>query len=100
MDGTPVPPGRAAVCAHDVRGHLRQACCCCGVCDHIDFRVTDAAWAAVVPSQFDGAHICLRCFDALAAERGVDYAAALSELYFVGDAACISFLPISAASSV
>lgn len=45
---------RPAVCAHDVRGPLRQACCCCGACDHLDFRFTDEAWRAVIPVSLDG----------------------------------------------
>ncbi len=97
---TPVPPQREAVCTHDVRGPNRRACCCCGVCDHLDFRVTDDAWEAVVPDELAGAHVCLRCFDALAAERGVNYATALTEMHFVGDAACLSFRPVSAISGI
>lgn len=95
-----MPPERPAVCAHDVRGHLRQVCCCCGACDHLDFRVTNEAWAAVIPRAMDGAHICLRCFDAMAAERGVSYADSLTELCFVGDAAVFGFRPVSAVSVV
>ena len=95
-----IAPARPAVCVHDVRGSLRQACCCCGACDHLDFRVTDDAWAAVVPTEFGGAHVCLRCFDAMAASRGVDYAASLTEMCFVGDAAVFGFLPSSAISVV
>lgn len=87
------PPLRQPVCAHDVRGSFRQACSCCGACDHVDFRVTDEAWADVVPADLDGTHVCLRCFDALAAEAGVNYAESLTELHFVGDAAVFRFLP-------
>jgi hypothetical protein len=94
------PPARPAMCPHDVRGPLRQACCCCGACDHLDFRVTNEAWTAVVPADLDGGHVCLRCFDALAAERGVNYAKALTVMCFVGDAAVLTFAPISAVSVV
>lgn len=100
MINRPWHPDRPAICVHDVRGPLRQACCCCGACDHIDYRVTDDAWLAVVPEQLTGAHVCLRCFDAMAAERGVNYADTLTELCFVGDAASFSFIPVSATSLV
>lgn len=85
------PPNRPAVCAHDVRGPLRQACCCCGACDHIDFRVPDEVWAMAVPLGLAGGHVCLRCFDALAAERQVNYGDALSEVCFVGYGATVGF---------
>jgi hypothetical protein len=97
---SPTPPERSAVCRHDIRGHLRQACCCCGACDHIDYRVTDAAWSAVVPAELTRAHVCLRCFDALAAETGWDYAADLQVVWFVGDRASVELVPVSAVSIV
>lgn len=91
-------PSRPAVCSHDVRAPFRQACCCCGACDHIDFRVTDEVWADVVPAPISGGHVCLRCFDAMAAETGIDYAQHLSRVDFVGDAASFELRPVSAVS--
>ena len=64
--------------------------------DHIDFRVSDRVWHAVVPEWLDGGHVCLRCFDAFAAEAGVPYAKELERVDFVGDRGSFTLVPTSA----
>jgi hypothetical protein len=93
------PPSRAATCRHDRREPHRQTCHCCGVQDHIDFRVSDGCWRRVVPARFQTVHICLRCFDAFAAENHEPYAHDLERVDFVGDRGIFEFRPFSALDS-
>ncbi len=74
------PPARLPACRHDHHQPFRQACCCCGVQDHIDFRVSDRAWHAVVPEWLDG----------------VPYAKELERVDFVGDRGSFTLVPTSA----
>lgn len=62
--------------------------CTCKACGHrskLDFNVPDGIWE--VPEALRTRVICLACFDGFAAERGVNYAAPLVDLYFAGDRA-------------
>ena len=64
-----------------------QRCKVCGRRDKLGFHVTDEVWAAVVPEPMQGYVACLSCFDALAAQKGIDYGPALhKKLWFAGDA--------------
>lgn len=68
-----------------------QRCKVCGKRDKLGFYVPDEVWKAVVPEAFQNRVVCLGCFDALASERGIDYAAALDrDLHFAGDGACLT----------
>src|SRR5438045_2077340 len=87
---------RVPSCPHDEWQPFRQACHCCGIQDHFDFRVTDEVWAKVIPERFQTAPICLRCFDAFAAERDIAYATELHRLDFVGDRGTFGFVPVVA----
>ena len=73
----------------------RQTCKICGRPDKFDFSITDSVWRAVVPPAYQTRVVCLFCFDELARQRNVDYAASLSALRFAGDAATIEFQPIT-----
>ena len=64
-----------------------QRCKMCGRRDKLGFHVADEIWAAVIPEPMQGFVACLLCFDALAAQKDVDYAPALGrKLWFDGDA--------------
>lgn len=76
-------------CRH--RHAQRQTCKICGRPDKFDFHVSEKIWEAVVPPEFQTRVVCLYCFDDLAYERGVDYAPAVTKLYFAGDRACLLF---------
>jgi len=67
----------------DVRA-LSQKCKVCGQSDGFSFDVPDEIWDAVVPKQFQGRVVCLRCFDRFAAQRGVSYRNVL-RLWFAGE---------------
>jgi hypothetical protein len=67
----------------------RQTCKACGRPDKFNFHVPDAIWRAVVPPALDGRVVCLSCFDDMAKERDVAYAASLSEIWFAGDKATL-----------
>ncbi|WP_158013856.1 hypothetical protein [Sphingomonas sanxanigenens] len=69
----------------------RQRCRFCQRPDKFNFHVPDEIWGKVVPSAFDGAALCLFCFDAFAEARGVEYASSLGELCFAGDKAVFEF---------
>jgi hypothetical protein len=47
--------------------------------------VTNEIWQAVVPESYRDLALCLYCFDEFAREANVDYASALSAVYFAGD---------------
>lgn len=65
-----------------------QRCKVCGCRSKIDFYVSDDTWEAVVPEPFRKRVVCLSCFDAFAAQRGVSYAdSIIGQVLFVGDAA-------------
>jgi hypothetical protein len=65
-----------------------QRCKVCGKRDKLDFTVSDEIWKAIVPEPYQKDIVCLACFDALASQRGVDYADAIEkEIYFCGDKA-------------
>jgi recombinational DNA repair protein (RecF pathway) len=69
----------------------QQRCKVCGRPDRFNFHVPDEVWLAAVPSTLQGRVVCLDCFDGLAGARGVEYAAHLRELYFVGRCAAFRF---------
>ncbi len=95
VSADPAPhPARVPACPHDERQPMRQSCRCCGVQDHLNFGVSDEVWAAVVPEWLRNSPLCLRCFDALAAHEGVNYADALTEMWFAGDGATFQLVAI------
>ena len=59
---------------------MQQTCKVCGAPDKLNFCVPDAMWAAVVPPPCLNGVVCLYCFDEFAADRGIDYAAAVTEV--------------------
>ena len=60
----------------------------CGKRDKFSFQVSDEIWAVVVPEPMQGYVVCLSCFDALATQKGVEYANDIdSAVIFVGDSA-------------
>lgn len=67
----------------------RQKCKVCGQADGFDFHVPDEIWEAAVPARWRKRVVCLRCFDAFARQRGVDYSTSLRALCFVGEQAAI-----------
>jgi hypothetical protein len=87
------PPTRSEVCPHDRFRPERQSCHCCGIQDHFDFRVSDEIWTAVTPLPLATLPVCLRCFDAFAAQADVAYANALTRVDFVGDRGSFTFVP-------
>lgn len=72
----------------------RQRCRFCGRPVKFNFHVPDAVWHMVVPDVFEGAALCLFCFDAFAEARGIEYASSLDELWFAGDKAVFEFLVV------
>jgi hypothetical protein len=62
------------------------SCKACGGVDCIDFQVSDEMWARVVPEPWQELMVCLACFDAWAAHRGIDYREDLARypLHFAG----------------
>jgi hypothetical protein len=76
-----------------------QTCKACGYRDKFDFHVPDEIWEAVVPAYLRGRVVCLACFDDFAEERGIDYAAHVSTLYFAGDGAAFELRVVSAVSA-
>ena len=61
-----------------------QVCKACGRVDVVHFRVPDWLWKLVVPEELRGLVVCLRCFDAFAAQRRIDYADKLEDIGFAG----------------
>lgn len=84
-----VAEGGTAVKYLDCRGdpsEMRQYCKSCGHADRFDFHVSDKMWRAVVPSALHTRAVCLSCFDAFAAAKGIDYRSALNPtMYFAGE---------------
>jgi hypothetical protein len=72
-------------------GPMRQTCKACGRQDKFDFSVPDDVWASVVRPELVNRVVCLACFDEFAREKGVDYAGALTTLFFAGDRAVFVF---------
>ncbi len=70
---------------------MQQTCKMCGQPDKFDFQVPDELWREVVPKDYQSLAVCLYCFDEEAAAKGLDFAAALTELCFVGRSACLGF---------
>jgi hypothetical protein len=70
---------------------MQQTCKACGAPDKFDFTVSNDVWRAVVPSPYRNGVVCLYCFDEFAVERGVDYATAVTELWFAGCKAVLAF---------
>ena len=62
----------------------RQPCKCCGLPDRFNFNVPDELWTMIVPVALRNHVICLSCFDDLAHKHQIEYAPALSILYFAG----------------
>lgn len=79
-------------------GPMRQTCKECYRQDKFDFSVPDDVWAAVVPAELVNRVVCLACFDEFARRKGVDYAGALTTLFFAGDRAVFVFRVESFAS--
>lgn len=67
----------------------RQTCKACHRPDKFNFHVPDQVWTEVVPPELRRLVVCLDCFDEFARRSGVEYASALSELWFAGDQACV-----------
>lgn len=61
-----------------------QRCKVCWNADGFDFNVPDDIWEEVVPKELVNRVVCLRCFDLLALERGIDYERHLKTVYFAG----------------
>jgi hypothetical protein len=69
----------------------RQSCKNCGVRNGVNFHVSDSVWKSVVPKRLLARVVCLACFDAFAARRGVDYRRNIRVLYFAGRQASFEF---------
>ena len=74
----------------------RQTCKACACADKFNFHVPDDVWKRVVPARYQNNVVCLQCFDEFACRKGVEYAASLRVLYFVGDQATFKFETVSA----
>ncbi len=75
---------------------MQQTCKVCGAPDKFNFHVPDEIWAAIVPAPYRERVVCLYCFDEFAAERGVNYASAVTELWFAGSKAVLGLLTTKA----
>ena len=69
----------------------RQHCTVCGCEEKFNFHVPDDVWIKVIPEEYRNRVICLSCFDGFARDRGINYADAITELYFAGDKAAVKF---------
>ena len=67
-----------------LRGWEGQVCKACGRVDVVHYQVPDLLWEAVVPEELRGLVMCLRCFDAFAAAKRIDYADQLQDVGFAG----------------
>jgi hypothetical protein len=74
---------------------LRQTCKACGHIDKFNFNVPDDLWAAVVPTDMVSKVVCLACFDGFAHDKGIDYSAGISSLFFAGDVASFEFVDVA-----
>ena len=63
---------------------MQQTCKMCGQPDKFDFHVPDELWRSIIPTEFQTLVVCLYCFDEEAAAKGIDFATALTELWFAG----------------
>lgn len=59
----------------------REICKCYGRENPLGFYVPDHIWEAAVPFRYRNRVLCILCFDTLATERGVDWAAESVEFY-------------------
>lgn len=74
---------------------LRQKCKVCGQSDGFNFNVSDDVWKNVVPKRFQNRVVCLRCFDEFAAQKGMDYTGAITQLSFAGVQASFDVITLS-----
>ena len=80
-------PSRARVVLwrpEHLRGWEGQVCKACGRVDIIHYHVPDWLWEYIVPEELRGLVVCLRCFDAFAARKRIDYADHLANIGFAG----------------
>jgi hypothetical protein len=77
-----------------IKAHQRQTCKVCNCPDKFDFHVPDDVWQKVVPPPHQDDVVCLSCFDRLAFDKKVNYAAHVETLYFAGEAAKLVFTKI------
>ena len=65
-------PARRRRAYREARRNGQQFCKPCGRAqDEMDFRVSAATWAVVVPARWQRTAVCLACFDRFAAESDV-----------------------------
>lgn len=81
------PDDRAVIDARFDPAAQRSSCKACGSVTALDFQVSPEIWSAAVPEAWRDLVLCLDCFDALAAVRGVDYRQGMARypLHFAGD---------------
>jgi hypothetical protein len=61
--------------------------------------VPEALWEKIVPPRYRHKVVCLKCFDELAFEKGVDYYDCINTLYFAGEQATFTFQTVAAQGS-
>lgn len=76
-----------------------QSCKNCGVRDGFNFHVSDSIWAKIVPQRLSKNVVCLTCFDAFAARRGIEYRHDLRVIHFAGRQASFEFRVVWSARS-
>jgi len=67
-----------------LKGWEGQVCKACGRVDVVHYQVPNELWVDVVPEELRGLVVCLRCFDAFAARKRIDYADYLANVGFTG----------------
>ena len=67
-----------------LKGWQGQVCKVCGRVDVVHYQVPNELWVDVVPEELRGLVVCLRCFDAFAAQKRIDYADQLMDIGFAG----------------
>jgi len=80
-------PSRARVVLwrpEHLKGWEGQVCKACGRVDVVHYQVPNELWVDVVPRELRHLVVCLRCFDAFAAEKRIDYADHLANIGFAG----------------
>jgi len=50
----------------------RRTCNVCGFLENCDFRVMDDAWRTIVPIEYRGQIVCIRCFEAFASAKQIE----------------------------
>ena len=78
---------------------MQQTCKACGRPDKFDFHVPDEVWEAVAGAEYMNKVVCLGCFDAMAHQKGVDYARSLESLFFAGERASFVFGVLTSTSA-